>query len=216
MAIALDRLRGGGVDVPINLLPAEIRADQRLRRLLNGALGAAALIVVLLIALTVMQRLAVSHAKRDLAAATAEATRLQGEVTALAPYGQMELRLRSTRQSLAAALLGDVAWTRFMTDLSQTIPGDSWTTNLTLTAVLGTSQDGSQTYGTASYGGKVTSFPGLAGWLQSMAKLKGLNFVYLSSGSKEGNTGVVTFSANANITPSMLSGRCQTETAPCP
>ena len=215
MAIALERLRGGGVDVPINLLPSEVRADQRLRRVLSGAIGFAGLVLLILITLTVMQRLAVNSAKRDLAAATAEATRLQGEVTALAPYGQMEQRLLSTRQSLKTALVGDVAWTKFMSDLSQAMPGDAWVTSLTLNAVPGTSQDGSQTYGSATYAGSVTSFPGLAGWLQSMAKVKGLNFVYLSNGTK-GAGGVVTFSANANITPSMLSGRCQTETAPCP
>jgi hypothetical protein len=39
--------------------------------------------------------------------------------------------------------------------------------------------------------------------------------VYLSNGSK-GPGGVVSFSATANVTPSILSGRCQTETAPCP
>jgi Tfp pilus assembly protein PilN len=215
MAIALERLRGGGVDVPINLLPAEVRADQRMRRILNGALGAAGLILLILITLTIMQRMAVSNAKQDLATATAQATQLQTQVTALQPYGVMEQRLLSTRRTLAAALLGDVAWTKFMTDLSQAMPNDSWVTSVSLSAVPGASQDGSQTYGTATYAGNVTTFPGLAGWLQSMAKLKGLNFVYLSNGSK-GAGGVVTFSANANITPSILSGRCQTETAPCP
>ena len=123
MAIALDRLRGGGVDVPINLLPAEVRADQRLRRVFNGALGAAALILLILIGMTVMQHRAVSSAKHDLAVETAHATQLQGEVSSLQTYGQMEAQILTTRKTLAAALVGDVAWTKFMTDLSSAIPG---------------------------------------------------------------------------------------------
>jgi Tfp pilus assembly protein PilN len=127
----------------------------------------------------------------------------------------MEQQIITTRRTLAAALLGDVAWTKFMTDLSQTIPGDSWVSSLSLSATPGTAADGTTSYGTAQYSGSVTSFPGLAGWLTSMSHLSGLHFVYLGNGTK-GQNGVVTFSATANLTPSILSERCQTETSPCP
>jgi Tfp pilus assembly protein PilN len=215
MAVALDRLRGGSVDVPINLLPAEVRADQRMRKLFNGALFAAGVVVLLLLAITALQRKAVSDAKHDLAVQTARATQLQGQVGSLSSFGAMEARILSTRHSLATALVGDVAWTRFMTDLSRTIPNDSWVSSLSLNAVPGTAADGVLSYGTAQYSGSVASFPGLSGWLTAMAKLNGLHFVYLGSGTK-GAGGIVTFSANANLTPAILSGRCQTETAPCP
>jgi len=218
MAIALERLRGAGTDVPINLLPAEVQADQRMRRLFNGALVAVGLILVLLLGITVMQRKAVSDAKHDLATQQARAAQLQKQVGSLQSFGDMEARIISTRRTLATALLGDVAWTRFMTDLSKTIPSDSWVVSLSMNATPSKAPDGNISYGTAQYTGYVTTFPGLAGWLTAMAKLAGLHFVYLSNGTKTkvGSTDVVSFSANANLTPSILSGRCQTETAPCP
>ena len=202
--------------MPINLLPAEVRADQRMRRAFNGVLGTAGIIVLILALLSVMQHRAVSSAKHDLALATAQANQLQIQVNGLQTYGQMEAQILTTRKTLAAALLGDVAWTKFMSDLSSTIPGDSWLTNVVLNAQTGQAQDGTTSFGTATYAGSVTSFPGLAGWLSAMSKLSGLHFVYLSNGTKSPGTGVVTFSATANITPAILSGRCQTETAPCP
>jgi Tfp pilus assembly protein PilN len=215
MAITLERLRGGSVNVPINLLPSEVRADQRMRRVFNGVAVLAGIIVLVLVIVSVMQHRAVNSAKHDLAVETEHANQLTTQVTALAPYGQMEAQVLSTRRTLAAALLGDVQWTKFMTQLSDAIPSDSWIENVALTAQPGTTPDGAVSYGTATYNGKVTSFPGLAGWLSAMAKVSGLHFVYLGNGTKDAS-GVVSFSATANITPSILSGRCQTETAPCP
>jgi Tfp pilus assembly protein PilN len=215
MAIALERLRGGGVDVPINLLPAEVQAEQRMRRVFGGAAFGAATLILILILLSVLQNRTISNTKRDLATERATAARLQTQVGSLQAFGQMEARILATRQALGAALVGDVAWTRFMSDLSQTIPADSWVQSLSLSATPGTSPAGVPHFGAAQYSGFVTSFPGLSGWLSSMAKLRGLHFVYLGSGSK-GEGGVVSFSASANLTQSILSGRCQTETAPCP
>src|SRR5260370_4707998 len=98
MAIALERLRGAGVEVPINLLPSEVLADQRLRRVFNGALVGAALIILLLLSLTIMQRRAVNGAKHDLAVETAHAAQLQTEVGSLQSSGQMETKILSTRR----------------------------------------------------------------------------------------------------------------------
>jgi hypothetical protein len=83
MAIALERLRGGSADVPINLLPAEVQADQRMRRFFNGAVLGAGVILLILLSLTILQRKAVSDAKHDLAIETAHAARLQTQVGSL-------------------------------------------------------------------------------------------------------------------------------------
>lgn len=220
MATAAARLGLGGahVDVPINLLPSDIRAAHRLRRVFNGVLGTAGLIVVILATLTFFQHRALNQAKHELADQKARAAQLTTQVTALAPFGAMETQLLATRRALASSLFGDVAWSRFMTDLSRTIPSDSWVTSVSMSAKPGVSPAGVPSLGTAKYSGSVKTFPGLAGWLTSMQKLSGLNFVYLNSGSKQtvGTTSVVSFSAQADLTPQMLSGRCQTENSPCP
>ena len=58
------------------------------------------------------------------------------------------------------------------------------------------------------------NFPGLANWLETMEEIEGLRFVYLSNGSR--TDADVSFSATANLTEAMLSGRCQQEESPCP
>lgn len=220
MATAAARLGfgRGDVDVPINLLPADIRTAQRSKRIFNGVLGAAGILVAILATLTFFQHRTLTNARHDLATQKARAAALQTQVGTLAPFGAMETQIISTRKTLAAALFGDVAWSRFMTDLSRAIPNDSWLGNISMSATPSTSADGTQSLGSAKYTGSVTSFPGLAGWLTSMAKLNGLHFVYLNSGSRSavGTTQVVSFTAQADLTPQMLSGRCQTENSPCP
>jgi hypothetical protein len=58
--------------------------------------------------------------------------------------------------------------------------------------------------------------PGLANWLDTMSGIKGLQFVYLGSGSKGKDGDVVAFNASAFLTDSMLSQRCQGEGSQCP
>lgn len=219
MAVIVARLgRGGRVEVPINLLPVEIRARQRMRRIFVGVLVVAGALVLGLATTTVLQRRTISSAQSDLRAARAEAARLRSEVASLRQFGDMQARIDLSRATLGAALVGDVAWTRFLSDLAVTIPGDSWLTSLSMAAAPGQTPLGEESLGTVTYSGFVTTFPGLSGWLTRMDNLEGLRFVYLGSGSKQGGEGggTVAFSATAHLTSSMLSGRCQGANAPCP
>jgi hypothetical protein len=130
----------------------------------------------------------------------------------------MQTTINRSRQTLATALTGDVSWSRFLDDLDTVIPSDSWLTSVTLSAKPGETPIGERSLGTATYQGYVMTFPGLSGWLNTMTDLDGLRFVYLANGNKqllEGQT-VVSFSASAHLTESMLSHRCEKEGVPCP
>ncbi len=203
------------VEVPVNLLPKEIVGEQQTKRYFGYATAAAIGLVLILVMLTVMQQLQINSQKKTLEQSQAQVATLQGQVAELAPFDQLNQSVQGKRATLATALVGDVNWTRFLDDLDHRIPGDSSISTLALTAAAGTSPDGQPSFGTVSYSGVVGSFPGLANWLDTMSDSTGLHFVYLGSGSKSG-PGSVTFSATANLTANVLSGRCQTETAPCP
>jgi Tfp pilus assembly protein PilN len=203
-------------EVPINLLPQEIVGEQRTKRYFGYATVGAIALVALLVLLSVVQHVRISSEQRALDQTQAQVATLQGQVGALAPYDQLKQSVEAKRTTLAAALVGDVSWTRFLDDLDKRIPGDSSLGSMTMTAAAGTTPDGQTSYGSVSYNGKVGSFPGLAGWLDTMSASTGLHFVYLGSGTKSDSSSGVSFSATAYITSSLLSGRCQTESAPCP
>jgi len=201
--------------VPINLLPQELVGEQRTKRYFGYATVGALGLVLLLIVISVLQHLTINSEQTTLQQTQAQVSTLQGQVGTLAPYDQLKQTVDAKRQTLATALTGDISWTRFLDDLDHRIPADSSLASLTLTAAPGTSPDGQVSYGTVSYTGTVGTFPGLAGWLDTMSAAKGLHFVYLGTGSKTDTT-PVSFTATANLTAAALSGRCQTEAAPCP
>ena len=208
-------------EVPVDLLPPQIRMDQRVRRAFRFAVVGAVVLAAALISVTVLQRLQISDEERTLRAQRAEAAALQSRVAELKEFEALDAASDETREILAVALTNDVSWSRFLDDLDTVIPGDSWVGSLNMTAKPGQTPMGETSLGTVNYQGFVTSFPGLANWINTMEKLEGLRFVYLSNGNKqnvggEGGPQVVSFTASAHVTESMLSGRCQKEGVSCP
>jgi Tfp pilus assembly protein PilN len=203
-------------EVSINLLPSDVRQGQQTKRWFSIAVSAGVALLVLLGAITVLQRMQISSSERTLRTEQAKAAQLRTEVGSLRDYELLEATLNSTQSLLNTALAGDVSWTRFLDDLDTHMPNDSWLSTISVSATPGTTPDGQVSLGTAQYTAFVTSMPGLAGWLDTMSEVKGLQFVYLSSGSKSEGEDKVSFSASAHLTDTMLSGRCTTEDSQCP
>jgi Tfp pilus assembly protein PilN len=173
---------------------------------------------VLLLAVTVLQRLQINDKENTLREQRTEAASLKGRVDQLREFESLQTTIDETRTILATALRNDVSWARFLDDLDTSIPSDAWVTGVTVNAKADATPLGDASLGTAQYLGYVMSFPGLSGWMNTMEDLDGLRFVYLSTGNKVDVAGqkVVNFTATAHLTDSMLSGRCQQEGAQCP
>lgn len=201
----------------INLLPPELRARRRGRRLI--AIGTVAGVVVLgfLGIVLLIQRNTISNEEEELRNLQDQAAELRTQVAELQEFGALKDEIDRKEGVLATALTNDVAWSKFLNDLSLIIPDDSWLTNLSLSAAAGEAPSGEQSFGTVSFQGFVFDFPGLAGWLTRTSQIDGLTFLYLNNGTKQEMAGqeVVSFGANANITEALLSRRCQ-EDNPCP
>lgn len=205
-------------DVPINLLPPQIKSEQRKQRTYRTVVAGVVVFAVLLLAVTALQRFQISSKENTLREQRAQAASLKAQVDDLKEFDQLQTTIEQNRKILSTALLNDVAWSRFLDDLDQNIPADAWVTGLNLSAKAGATPLGDASLGTVGYTGYVMSFPGLSGWMNKMEDLEGQQFVYLSSGNKVDLAGrsVVNFTANSHLTPSMLSGRCQQEGAQCP
>jgi Tfp pilus assembly protein PilN len=205
-------------DVSINLLPSDVKTEQNTKRRFNMAVSAAVGLLVILGLITVFLRMQISSAERTLRTEQAKAAQLRTEVAALHEYEEMQATIDGTRTVLAGALQGDVSWTRFLDDLDTHMPDDSWLQGITVSAKPGATPQGATSLGTVQYQAFVKTMPGLANWLDTMSGIKGLQFVYLSNGSKSkiGDENAVSFTATAHLTDAMLSQRCQGEGTQCP
>ncbi len=205
-------------EVQVNLLPPQIKTEQRKQRNFRMVVTGVVVFGVLLLAVTAVQRLQISSKEDTLREQRTQAASLQSRVDELREFESLQNTIDQNRKILATALLNDVSWSRFLDDLDQNIPSDAWVTGLNLSAKTGATPLGDTSLGTVEYQGYVMSFPGLSGWMNKMEDLEGQQFVYLSTGNKVDLAGrkVVNFTANSHLTPSMLSGRCQQEGAQCP
>jgi Tfp pilus assembly protein PilN len=206
----------------VNLLPPEIRENQRLRRVqLVLALG-----VVLTLAgvglLYVNGQSGVSSAKNALANQQQKQTALQAKLNSLQYVTQIKAAGDSAEAALTQATATEVHWSEYLSDLSLTVPHDVWLTSVSFTeavpagslltaaqapATVGSMQIAATTLTTNAPG---ASHNGVADWLDAAVKEKGFADVWFT-GSQEAFIGpkrVATFTSSLNLTSDALTKRC--------
>lgn len=219
----------------VNLLPPEIHERQVLRRVQLGA-GTAVLAVAVLVGLGWFAAQGqVATAKNNLAAAQTQTAALQGQLARLAHVRQTFAAVDTAKGLITQALGNQIQWSRFLTDLSLTIPANVWLTSYsatetppsataTATPATGTAgatgtgpallpgQSGPGTLGTVSFSGVALRRDDVATWLQSLAQEKGYAAAYATSITETvlGTQVVYDFTSTVTLTPAALWGHAST------
>lgn len=196
-----------------NLFPPEFAAAgaERRLKLITGA-AVAGLAVVLVGAWGVRQH-QVSDTRDDAAAATRKANSLQTQVTKLAPYQTAETQINAQRTQVQSALANDVDIPVFLDTITAAMPNDVGLTSFTLTIGSGGAAQPAGAAAAAANAGTLTvsgvglSQDSTAHWITKMRELGILSNVWVASSTKSGTDNRVTFSSNANLTPSAKSHR---------
>ena len=208
-----EQLAGAGLaTLPrVNLLPPEIEEGKRFRRIQVG-LGTAVLGAVGAVALAfVMAAGSASAANEELEAATAENTRLQAETAKYADVRAVYAQAAAAEAMLTEAMGQEVQYSRFLSDLSLSVPENVWLQSLTfaqapVSPAVGATEPG---IGTVTVSGLGFSHEDVALWLESLAGQAGYTNPYFSSSEETliGPRTVVEFTSTATLTPAALSGR---------
>ena len=195
----------------VNLLPPEIAEKARLRRIQLG-LGAGVLASVGLVsALYVTAVGNVDDAQAELTQVTAAGDALQAESAKYADVQAVYARAEAAQVMLTKAMGEEVRYSRFLNDLSLTIPDNVWLTNVTFAQApvppgVGATEPG---VGTVTFTGVGFDHDDVAVWLESLAKQKGYTDPYFTSSTKAliGKRETVSFTSTVTMTPAALSGR---------
>ncbi|MCA1822802.1 MAG: PilN domain-containing protein [Frankia sp.] len=202
----------------VNLLPPEIAEASRLRRARGGMLAAVVVAVLVVAALYFLQASRLTNAKDDLATAQATHARLVQERQSLANVEAVYADVAAHEALLVAAMGPEIQWSRYLNDLSLTIPDNVWVTTIgaTETLVSGAAPaapaPGSLTtpgIGTVSISGVAFDHTDVATWLETLAREKGFADAYFSASTESfiGTRRVVNFSSSVTLTQDALSGR---------
>lgn len=171
----------------VNLLPPEIAAAAKLKRLqiLLGALVLAVMALVVMGFLMVTGQ--VSGAEEDLATAEAEGNALAADVATYAEVPQVLAEVDVAQANLVTAMTPEIRWSFYLNDLSLTIPNSTRLVSTTavneaaaaqLSGTVDTTGGvltplGQASMGSVTFSGRSTSFDAVAAWLQSLARQKG-------------------------------------------
>ena len=206
----------GLVTLPrVNLLPPEIAERVRLRRI-QGGLGAGVLAAAGVVALLfVLAGNSVDAANEELTVAQAEQSRLQAESAKYADVTAVYAQAAAAQAMLTEAMGQEVRYSRFLSDLSLTVPENVWIKSLTFSqaaapaAAVGVAEPG---IGTVTVSGVGFSHDDVAVWLESLAGQQGYVNPYFSSSTEAliGPRTVVNFESTATLTADALSGEYTT------
>ena len=212
---------GGSTRVPsVNLLPPEIIERRVFQRTQKG-LGAAILIVLLLIAgiyfLSVRDK---NRAAEELAVSQATGRTLKAEEAKYADVPRVYQAIESAQTARQTAMSQDVEWSRYLTDFSLTMPANVWLTSLDMSLAGATPATPATTtvspgvvttpgIGTMTFAGTAYDHPDVAAWLVTLAKERAVTEAYFSSSvkGKIGTRDIVNFSSTASLTADGLSHR---------
>lgn len=202
----------GLVTLPrVNLMPPEIAERKRFRRVQVG-LGTAVLGAVGVVAMAfVMASASADAAGEELSAASAENSRLKAETAKYADVQAVYAQAAAAQAMLAEAMGEEVRYSRFLSDLSLSVPEDVWLTSLSYTQeevapAVGATEPG---VGRLTVQGRGFSHEDVALWLESLAAQNTYTNAYFSSSSETliGTREAVDFTSTATLTPKALSGR---------
>ncbi len=196
----------------LNLLPPEIAEHRRLRQVKVG-LGGVVLAAMLIVSLLYLAATSsVRQAETSVQSANATQSRLQAEQATYREVTATYTRAAQAEAMLVQAMGEEVRWSRFLDDLSLTIPKNVWVTNLNSSQGPATAPPAGADFsgiGTVTISGVARNHDDVAAWLETLAAQKGYSKPHLQSSTKALLDGqkVVNWATTVSLTSEALSGR---------
>lgn len=198
--------------IAANLLPPEIVAARRLRRVRRAVVGALGVLVILLGGWYTDASYQAARARADVRTAEADVAGLGRQQSAFAEVTGTQAQSQAISAQLAALLAGDLRWSRLLAALQQAAPKDVQLTSLS--GAVGTADaagprlpagSAEKAVGTITLSGTGAGKPTVAAYVDVLAKVPGLANPYLSDASVQ--DGAVQFTVRLDIVASALGGR---------
>lgn len=194
------------MDLRINLLPPEIQARQQQKRnqqklLFSGGLILVALVIVLGALIT-----ANTVTRTEVARLQEKRTALEQQAELYRPYAEMQARVVQTENLIQQAVGTPPDWAGVMTGIGMYIPPTVWLTDFTATW----QPDGKT--GDLVIKGQAYDHNSVAGWLEELRSMSGMNDVLCQFSSREGsgNDPVIRFEIKATLSPQSGVGKAGT------
>ena len=192
----------------VNLLPPEILAAQRQRRMAGVVVLAGIGVIGLILVFYFIQVSALSGVRSDIEAAEQNNAGLQRDIQDLQEFQALREQAQAKQALLNQVFANEISFSGLLMDLSRVIPSDAALTSLSATAAEPTPTTGGSTLlmGRIDVAGLALDYDTIASWLMRLERVRGWVNPWVTS-IADPETGPITYSSGVDLTTAAVTQR---------
>jgi Tfp pilus assembly protein PilN len=192
----------------VNLLPPEIQAAQRQRRLAGVVALAGIGVIGLILVFYVLQLGKVSAIRSDIEDQKQTNQSLQSQIQALQEFEELRARAQAKQELLNEVFANEISFSGLLMDISRVIPSSAALTSMTATAQEPAPTPGGSTLltGRIDIAGLALDYETIASWLTRLERVRGWVNPWVTSIADPEN-GPITYTSGVDLTTAALTQR---------
>ena len=194
----------------VNLLPPDILAAQRQRRLAGVVALAGIGVIGLILVFYVLQLGSLGGVEDDIEAAEQNNAGLQRDIENLQEFEDLRAEAQSQQELLNDVYANEISFSGILMDVSRVIPSDAALTSLTAAAQEPTPSSGGSTLlvGRLDVAGIALDYEAIASWLMRIERIQGWVNPWVTSIS-DPEAGPITYTSGVDLTTDVVTERGQ-------
>ena len=192
----------------VNLLPPEIQAAQRQRRLAGVVALAGIGVIGLIFVFYVLQLGKVSAIRIDIEDQKQTNQSLQSQIQALQEFEELRARAQAKQELLNEVFANEISFSGLLMDISRVIPSSAALTSMTATSQEPAPTPGGSTLltGRIDVAGLALDYETIASWLTRLERVRGWVNPWVTSIADPEN-GPITYTSGVDLTTAALTVR---------
>ncbi len=194
----------------VNLLPPDILAAQRQRRLAGVVALAGAGVIGLIFVFYVLQLGSLGSVREDIERARQNNAGLQRDIEALQQFEEIRSRAQAKQDLLNQVFANEISFSGILMDVSRVIPSDAALTTFSATSQEPTATTGGSTLltGRIDVAGLAIDYDTIASWLMRLERIRGWVNPWVTS-IADPETGPITYASGVDLTTAVVTERGQ-------
>lgn len=192
----------------VNLLPPDILAAQRQRRLAGVVALAGIGVIGLILVFYVLQLGKVSGIRSDIDQQQQTNQGLQTEIQKLREFEQLRAQAQAKQKLLNDVFANEISFSGLLMDISRVIPSSAALTSMTATSQEPVASTGGSTLltGRIDVAGLALDYDTIASWLTRLERVRGWVNPWVTS-IADPESGPITYSSGVDLTTAALTAR---------
>jgi Tfp pilus assembly protein PilN len=194
----------------VNLLPPDILAAQRQRRMAGVVALAGAGVIGLIFVFYVLQLSTLGSVNEDIERAEQNNAGLQRDIEALQPFEEIRSQAQAKQDLLNQVYADEISFSGILMDVSRVIPSEAALTSFSATSQEPTAATGGSTQlvGRIDVAGLAIDYDTIASWLMRLERIRGWVNPWVTS-IADPDTGPITYASGVDLTTAVVTERGQ-------